>query len=176
MFLWRPGGYALAVSRYILENLQAPILGITSFLTASSFEATAGHRALFILPESYVGWFGRERGDAVMLRFFVAILIISPSIILSLLLAWRVKKNSLAVGLSKRARRWWFWSTIAFGLSVYISYRLTRPKEALVTCINCGRLRRPDMDNCHLCGSGWVVLELTPPDWRVVIASEAKQY
>ncbi len=77
------------VIRYILENLQPPILGLTSYSTASSFEAVAGHRALFILPESYAGWFGRDKGDApAVARLIAVFVIISPSIILSLLLAW----------------------------------------------------------------------------------------
>jgi uncharacterized OB-fold protein len=57
---------------------------------------------------------------------------------------------------------------IAFGLSGYITYRLTRPRETLVTCANCGKLRRPDMNKCHRCGSKWHVPELTPPTWRVL--------
>jgi uncharacterized paraquat-inducible protein A len=58
--------------------------------------------------------------------------------------------------------------TIAFGLTAYITYRLTQPKITLVTCTNCGKLRRPDMARCHRCGSKWHIPELTPPAWRVV--------
>jgi uncharacterized OB-fold protein len=38
----------------------------------------------------------------------------------------------------------------------------------LVTCANCGRMRRPDMEKCHRCGSKWYVPELIPPTWRVL--------
>ena len=107
-----PGGPLLMALRYILENLQAPILGVTSYLTASSFEAVTGHRALFILPESFAGWFGRDKGDApAIVRFIAVFVIIAPSILLSFLLAWRVRKNSITVGLSTRAKRWWFWAS-----------------------------------------------------------------
>jgi hypothetical protein len=87
---------------------------------------------------------------------------------LGLLLAWAANRNAVLVGLSQRARFWWILATIAFGLSAYITYRLTRPKITLVTCVNCGKLRRPDMENCHRCGARWLVPELAPPLWRVI--------
>ncbi|MHC4740176.1 MAG: hypothetical protein ACYS9Y_14805, partial [Planctomycetota bacterium] len=69
---------------------------------------------------------------------------------------------------SKRSKLYWLIGTVVFGLAAYISYRLTRPRETLVSCPNCGRLRRPDMDKCHRCGSGWVVAEMVAPNWRVI--------
>ncbi|MHC4639315.1 MAG: hypothetical protein ACYTBV_17700 [Planctomycetota bacterium] len=81
---------------------------------------------------------------------------------------WRVHRNAVLVGLSQRARFWWALARAAFGLSAYITYRLTRPKITLVTCVNCGKLRRPDMETCHRCGAKWLIPELTPPTWRVV--------
>ena len=157
------------VVEYILENLQPAILGLASYFTASSFEATAGHRALFILPNSFVAMFSRN-SIGIVGPFFVALLMISPSIILGLLLAILVRKDAVIVGLPKRAKFYWLIGTICFGLSAYITYRLTRPREALVTCQNCGKLRRPDMARCHRCGSKWLVPELTPPAWRVIDA------
>ncbi len=58
--------------------------------------------------------------------------------------------------------------TLAFGLVAYITYRLTRPDLSLVTCANCGRLRRVDQGQCHRCNAQWEVPELTAPAWRVV--------
>ena len=72
------------------------------------------------------------------------------------------------MGLSKQERTLWTLGAFALGLPAYITYRLTRPKVTLVTCANCGKSRRPDMDKCHRCGSPWVVPELTPPAWRVL--------
>lgn len=165
----KPGGPALMIVTYILENLQPPALGLASYFTAFSFEATAGHRALLVLPNSFVAMFGRSGLDEpFILRLCFALLIILPSILLGLFLAWRVAEDAGTVGLSKNARLVWFTATIAFGLTAYITYRLTRPKITLVTCLNCGKARRPDMENCHRCGSKWVVPELTPPTWRVV--------
>jgi hypothetical protein len=163
------GGPLLVTITYILENLQPAVLGLISCLAESPFEATAGHRALFILPNSFVALLVRTSGEQNFgLRLLLALLIISPSIILGLLLAWWVRSNAVLVGLSHWARFWWVLATIAFGLTAYITYRLTRPKITLVTCLNCGKPRRPDMETCHRCGSKWVVPELTPPTWRVV--------
>jgi hypothetical protein len=165
----RAGGPLLVTITYILENLQPAVLGLISCLADSPFEATAGHRALFILPNSFVALLVRTSGEQNFgLRLLLALVIISPSIVFGLLLAWRVHGNAVVVGLSHRARFWWVLGTIAFGLSAYITYRLTRPKITPVTCINCGRLRRPDMETCHRCGAAWEIPELTPPAWRVI--------
>ena len=164
----RAGGPAWTIATYILENLGPAVFSWASSVTASSFEATAGHRGLFILPNSFAGLFGRDAGEDIISRFFFSLFIISPSIILGLLLGWRVCRDATVVGFSGRAKRYWFIGTIMFGLSAYIAYRLTRPKVMLVTCQNCGKMRRPDMERCHRCRSRWVVPELTPPSWRVI--------
>jgi hypothetical protein len=162
---WAP---ASTIGKYLAENLQPPILSIASFFTADSFEATSGHRALFILPNSFIAMKGRDISENIGIRFYAALLIILPSIILAILLAWRISKNATTVGLSKNTKLYWILGTIAFGLTAYITYRLNRPKITLVTCANCGNPRRPDMDNCHRCGSTWYVPELIPPAWQVI--------
>ena len=55
-----------------------------------------------------------------------------------------------------------------FGLVGYITYRLTRSKMVLVTCENCGRMRRCDMELCHRCASEWEAVQLVKPTWRVI--------
>ena len=162
---WAP---ASTIGKYLVENLHPPLLSIASFFTADSFEAGAGHRGLFILPNSFVAMKGRDLSQHIGTRFYAALLIILPSIILAILLAWRVSKDATTVGLSEKSKLYWMLGTIAFGLTAYITYRLTRPKITLVTCANCGNLRRPDMDRCHRCGSKWRVPELIPPAWRVI--------
>ncbi len=163
-----PGGIALTIAKFLSDNLQPPILSVTSYFSASTVEAGAGHRALFILPNSFFAMFGRGVSENYIARFFTALLFILPSIVLSLLLAWRVNKDARIVGLDSTARRWWFIGTLGFGLSAYITYRLTRPKITLVTCQNCGKPRRPDMERCHQCSSKWTVPELIAPRWRVI--------
>jgi len=174
---WAP---ASTMGKYLLENLHPPLLSIASFFLADSFEAGAGHRGLFILANSFVAMKGREpdsliasmkgpdKSENIGTRLYAALLIILPSIILAILLTWRVSKDATTVGLSESAKLYWMLGTLAFGLTAYITYRLTRPKITLVTCANCGNLRRPDMDRCHRCGSKWRVPELIPPAWRVI--------
>ena len=115
-----------------------------------------------------MGMLGRQVGEDHIWRFSKGVLLILPSIILSIFFAARVVRDAAKVGFSEDARLWWLLGTLCFGLTAYITYRLTKPKDVLVTCPNCGRLRRTDMDICHHCRSKWVVGELTPPSWQVV--------
>jgi uncharacterized paraquat-inducible protein A len=109
---------------------------------------------------------GRYKGEHFDREVFGPIFI-GLSLILSVWLARKVWKDAKLIGLSSRAGKLWIAGTIAFGLPAYITYRLTRPKETLVTCQNCGKMRRPDMERCHRCGSKWEMPELTPPNWRI---------
>ena len=163
-----PGAPAMTISKFMLENLHPPILSLASYFTAGSFEAGSGHSAMFLLPNSFVAMKGRSARGNIAVRFLYALLLISPSIVLAILLALRVSKDAAVVGLSRKTRRWWLLGTIAFGPAGYITYKLTRPKITLVTCTNCGKPRRPDRDKCHCCGSKWDVPELVPPAWRVL--------
>ena len=151
---------------FLLENLQPPAFEIASYLCGDSIEPSASHRALFILPNSFVGMLGRYNGTKFDKEVFLPLLM-GPSLILSIWLGFRVRKDAKILGLSGTANKWWTAGTIAFGLPAYITYRLIRPKETLVTCQNCGQLRRPDMEICHRCGSKWEMPELTPPNWRI---------
>jgi hypothetical protein len=168
VFFEAPWAPVLTITKYLLENLHPPILSLVSYAMADSIEATAGHRALFILPNTFIAMKGRDVSENMAEGFFIALLIILPSIILSIWLACRVSKDAVVVGFSENARLYWIIGTLGFGLTAYITYRLTRPKITLVTCQNCGKPRRPDMPKCHRCKSDWHVPELTPPAWRVL--------
>jgi len=172
VFFEAPWAPVSTIGIYLAENLHPLLLSLVSYFTADSFEAAAGHRALFILPNSFVAMKGRDVSENTAERIITALLLMLPSIILAILLAWRVNIDATTVGLSENARLCWMIGTIAFGLTAYITYRLTRPKITLVTCQNCGNLRRPDMNRCHRCGSKWHIPELTPPAWRVLGRSE----
>ena len=169
MFYFGTAGAPLAtLGKYITESLHPPILSVGSCLTASAFEAGAGHRALFLLPDSFVAMNARDNRDGLGVKIVTALLLISPSLILAAWLECRVTRDVATVGLSNNLRRFWACLTLAFGLAGYITYRLTRPKVTLVTCPNCGKGRRPDTETCHHCGQGWDIPELDPPGWRVI--------
>ena len=162
---WAP---ASSIVKYVAESLHPPVLSVASFLTATSFEAGAGHRGLFLLPNSFVAMKARDGREPMYERALFALTLMIPAILLALLLVSRILRDATRLGLPKSARRFWIIATIAFGPAGYITYWLTRPRVMPVTCANCGKLRRPDMDLCHRCGSEWVVPELTPPEWRVL--------
>ena len=153
-------------SKYIFESLHPPILTLASFFTAYSFEAGATHRALFLMPNSFVA-LQRDREAKSIFQFLAALLFLLPALAFSGFLSWRVVRDAAVMGLSRRA--WWLWglAILALGLPVYITYRLTRPRVALALCSNCGRGRRVDREVCHHCGGGWDVPALESPAWRV---------
>ena len=162
---WAP---ASSIVKYLAENLHPPALTIASFFTASAFEAGAGHRALFLLPNSFVAMKARDARENITAKLLYALALMLPALLLALWLAVQVAGDANVIGLQGNVRLFWIIATVAFGLVGYITYRLTRPKVTLVTCANCGRPRRPDMEKCHRCGSKWDVPELIPPAWRVL--------
>jgi hypothetical protein len=165
----QPAGPLLLVCKFILESLHPPVLSMASVGAAGRGEAAVGHQAMFILPYSFaglIGYYDRDRSLNKMIPQAIGILL--PGVAFGLYLAWRVARDARAVGLAPKTRTAWFWVTWALGLSAYITYRLTRPRDVLVTCPNCGKLRRPDQVQCHHCSAPWHIPDLTPPEWRVV--------
>ncbi|MBN1437369.1 MAG: hypothetical protein JW936_09855 [Sedimentisphaerales bacterium] len=168
----QPFGGLYWVGRYLLESLQGPGFLAAGFYGERYIDAVAGERALFVLPNSVIGLVGYETrrvrgwGDRVE-RFFILLILLLPSLLLSGFLAWRVGKDAKLVGLTKRQRRVWVVVTVLVGLSGYIGYRLTRVRKGLVTCGNCGDMRRVDQEFCHCCGGSWAAAELQGPVWRM---------
>jgi len=163
----RPWAPALTVSKYLLENVHPPALTLASFLRANRIEAGASHRTLLLVPNSFAAMQRDQIRQGIVMQLLSAVWIILPGILLAVLLAWRVVRDAADTGLPGGVRSLWLLGTLAFGLPAYITYRMTRPKEALVTCANCGLRRRPDMDRCHRCNGPWDLPELAPPAWRV---------
>ena len=170
----RGGGFSpvlFLTTKYFIECLHPPVLTLASFFTAYSFEAGATHRALFLMPNSFVAQ-QRDRETSFVFQFLAALLFLLPAFAFSGFLSWRVARDAPGMGLSRQARLLWWLGTFAFGLPAYITYRLTHPRVALALCRDCGQSRRVDQEVCHHCGSGWNVPVLEPPAWRVT--SEAK--
>jgi len=172
MFATTPwGGIAMAL-RYTFESLHPPILTLASFFAANSLEAGATHRALFLMPNSFVA-LQRDRQTTLPAQLAWALLFMMPALLFAAFLAWRVAAHATQTGLPGKTRGLWVVATMAFGLPAYVTYRLTWPKTALVTCDECGLLRRPDRDECHHCGGGWTGPQSTAPAWRAKEKPEA---
>jgi hypothetical protein len=163
---WAP---TLTIIKYLGENLHPPVLSLISYFTAESLEAESGYQAMFFMPNSFAAMKGRQVDKGEISKFLDAfMLLMGPGIILSVILAWRVGRDTKAVGISEEGMMFWIAATVLLGLVGYITYRVVRYKERLVTCMNCGKMRRCDMEMCHRCGAGWDVLELAEPQWRVI--------
>jgi hypothetical protein len=170
-----PGANLATVVQFILENLHPTACLVLSSLTASSVPAESGYQSLVLLPNSFAAMAARDADLARVNRLAYSLLFMTPAIGLGVFLAWRVSRDAVRMGLSKREGTLWVLGVFALGLPAYITYRLTRPAAAFVTCRNCGQGRRTDLEKCSCCGSAWDVPELTPPSWRVVCAPEQDQ-
>jgi len=172
-----PGAYGLTLAKFALESLHPPVFLLLSYFPASKLEATAGQRSLLLLPDSFLAMKARDKQGRPIEEFCASMACAIPALLLALVLARRVDRDGRRLGLSKNARTAWIVGTVLFGLPAYLTYRLTRPRATLVTCVNCGLGRRPDDEKCHHCGSPWTVPELTPPAWRVIAEPEpAEEY
>jgi hypothetical protein len=163
-----PSAPVLTAGKFILESLHPPVLLWLSYFTASSFEATSGYRSLFVLANSFAAMSARDVSLWWLPRFMRALLFLLPGVVLGGLLSRLVSRDAQRLGMPTRARRLWMAATVVFALPGYVTFEITRPRVARVTCQNCGRDRRVDMEKCHHCGSPWIVPDLIPPAWRVI--------
>lgn len=163
-----PGGPLVSTIRFGLENLHPPALALLSHVVAPYCPAGSGYRSIFLQPDSLVAKQGRNTNRVFVLRLLEAVAAIGPGILLAGILSTLVARRARAMGLSRDACFAWRVATLVFGVPAYLTYRLTEPRIRLVTCHNCGKLRRPDLDRCHHCQSLWEVPELTAPGWRVL--------
>jgi hypothetical protein len=155
------------IGKYLFESLHPPALTLASFFTAYSFEAGSTHRALFLMPNSFVA-LQRDRETSFVFQLLFVLLFLVPALAFAGFLSWRVVRDAALIGLSRQARWLWGPGTLAFGLPAYVTYRLVRPKVALALCSDCGRGRRVDRETCHHCGSGWEKPVLNAPAGRIV--------
>jgi hypothetical protein len=154
------------VAKYVFESLHPPILTLVSFFAAYSFEAGATHRALFLMPNSFVA-LQRDRETEFIFQLLFALLFLLPALAFAGFLSWRIVRDAPVMGLPRHATWLWGIGTLSFGLPAYIAHRLTRPRAALALCPDCGQSRRVDQEACHHCGNGWNAPVLEPPAWRI---------
>jgi len=96
-----------------------------------------------------------------------ALVIMGPSLIIGVLLGWRVSKRAKSLGLSKLAVRLWTYGTIFTGIAGYLTFRFTKHAETMVTCKNCGQLRQVEQETCHNCKADWKMKHLKAVNWRI---------
>ncbi len=165
---WRDQAGAAIILKSVAEVLHPLGLSLLSLVYGTDCEAILGHRALFFQPNSFVVNAFHDTEREIMSRVAIAIFWLLPSLVLGIGLAWLVARDVAALGLSDSAKRDWILAALALGPVAYITYRITRPDLKLVTCTNCGRLRRADQGKCHRCDAQWEGPELAAPAWRVV--------
>jgi hypothetical protein len=158
---------AIALGR-VADVLNPLGLSLVSLAYGANSEAMLSHRSLFIRPNGYAANVLQVFDSATVDRVAMAVFLGVLSLLMAIFLAWLIARDSVRLGLPRSTRNAWTWATLAFGLVAYITYCLTRPELSLVTCANCGRLRRVDQGQCHLCDAQWEVPELNAPAWRVV--------
>jgi len=167
--LFERGDGALAITaRFFADSLQPAVFHGLSFLCAEAIEPRAGMRALFIRPHSFIGILRRCRQMSLPSQLFSTFLMLLPSLFVGLWVGLCLRRKFLSFGGSSRAARGWFAAGILFGIPAWITFNLVRPKEKMVTCLNCGSLRRPDQMSCHVCRTGWDFKGLESPDWCLV--------
>ena len=147
-------------------------------MLADAFEARGAFRAVFIRPNSFAGILARGEEPGLYRRYGFALLAILPSLVLGVVIGWALRRKALRLGESAGTGRLWFGLGLLFGIPAWITFAVVRSREAMVTCGNCGSLRRPDAAVCHACRARWDLSHLEAPAWRVVepvCADEARE-
>jgi hypothetical protein len=173
--LYVPGGSSLLAGKCLVDNLYSPVLLLGTYAERVFFGIQADESSLYLPLNSIFVNMKREAPDSYWEHLGRLLLIFSPAWMLSYFLASRVKKNAISFGLSKPACLTWYLLTLFFGVPAYITWRIVRPKEVMVTCKNCGKLRRVEFERCQHCKSPWFVPEITPPMWRVIGSPEMEK-
>jgi hypothetical protein len=162
-----PNGAPCLMFRYLLENLQSPLLRLLDLPAARFIEPANQYSTLFVRPVSFIGLLKIEfdRFD-FWLRLLLLML---PSLVISIWLGVKARRKSALLGFDTLAKDTWFITILAFGIPAYITFKLMLPKERMITCANCGNLRRVEFENCQSCKRDWEKTKslTTAPGWSV---------
>jgi hypothetical protein len=167
LLLERGEGALGAVFRFFVDSLQPAVFQGLSFVFADQIEPRAGFRALFLRPHSFIGILRRVEGLALWEMLIWVFLMLLPSLVVGLAVGLFLSKRSCAFGGSREEGRFWLAGGLLFGIPIWIAFHLVRPREKMVTCLNCGSLRRPSQLFCHTCRAGWDLEGLEAPNWCV---------
>jgi len=75
------------------------------------------------------------------------------------LLGWYVKRRHRPYEKRPGEAGRWFLAVLLLGIPGWIVYRIFRPREALLNCPRCGRLRSPATVACPFCNAPWGAAE-----------------
>ncbi len=153
--------------KYLLENLQSPLLRLLDLPAAQLIDPINQYSTLFVRPASFIGLLKIEldRFDF----WFQLLFLMLPSLMLSSWLSIKARRKAALLGYDTTDKDIWFIAILAFGIPAYITFKLMLPKERMVTCANCGNLRRVEFENCQFCKRDWQKTKslTTAPDWSV---------
>ncbi|MBM4103113.1 MAG: hypothetical protein FJ263_03555 [Planctomycetes bacterium] len=160
-----PRGPLLITLRYLWENLQPPVLRLLDLPASQWFNPETGYSHLFVRPNSMIGLMKIEFDSFNFWLLWLFLML--PSLVLSLLLATSARIKAAQMGYPALSKDGWFVAILTFGIPAYITFRLMLPKERMITCANCGNLRRVEFENCQSCKRDWQKTKslTTPPDW-----------
>jgi hypothetical protein len=162
-----PRGPLLIALHYLWENLQPPVLRLMDLPASRWFSPATGYSHLFVRPNSMIGLL---KFDASAAHFwFLWLFLMLPSLVLSVWLGINARKKAGLLGYDQLSRDAWFIAILAFGIPAYITFKLLLPKQRMITCANCGNLRRVEFETCQSCKRDWKKTKslTTAPDWCV---------
>jgi hypothetical protein len=157
----------LLTIRYLLENMRPPLLRLLDMPAAKWLSPENRYNTIFVHPNSFIGLmkFEFDRFGFWLQLLFLML----PSLAVSFWLSIKARQKAALLGYDTSAKDAWFITILAFGIPAYITFKLMLPKEQMVTCANCGNLRRVEFENCQSCKRDWQKTKTltTAPDWAV---------
>jgi len=160
-------GPSLLTIRYLMENMQPPLLRLLDMPAAEWMDPDERYSTFFVHPNSFIGLMKFEFDR---LGFWMQLLfLMMPSLAIGGWLGVKARRKAALLGYDTTDKDIWFIAILAFGIPAYITFKLALPKERMVTCANCGNLRRVEFENCQFCKYDWQKTKTltTPPDWSV---------
>ncbi|HUW82851.1 MAG TPA: hypothetical protein VMZ31_08650 [Phycisphaerae bacterium] len=163
-------GFAGYVGGYVLATLSSPAVLLSSLVMPPAYTPQEWQQCVLQEPlvsacldtrfdDPWAKMPGVERrGSVKQVRIFMASIatpILVWSVAIGSLLGWHVKRRHRPHQKRPGEARRWFLAVLLLGIPGWIVYRIYRPREALVNCPRCGRLRSPATITCPFCNAPW---------------------
>ncbi len=162
-----PGGPLVMTLKYFVENLHPPALHLLNILVSEKIHAGDAVTAIFVWPNSYAGIISRSAEPGFSGKTGQILMFLFPGLILCFHLSQQVRKDARRRGLNSSQTLLWSTAVFWFGIPGWLAYKFNRPAQTLVTCPDCGELRRPDLRLCHNCEKQWQDSDDSSCRWQV---------